>query len=276
MLLTKANLYHPFKDSSLRICLKETLESDDLNGFVLEDIYLYHQPVLDPVIASICSLIMTILLFLGEYLHHKILIMLKKENSILNHITMVFVYAQMILWPLVIFLITTTNIVHPLNKLIGQWFCTLLRFFVYLLLNIVISHSLIAALMRYVFIVHTSTVEVYGKEKFKKLFLLLSISIPLFITILKVNDGAELDGLSFINKCNGKHHEVFLTETSTLNVFKKNFREFGGYYQHDVYGQLFAFLKNLSSIASMSAMLIVGSNLTEGIIYYRLFCHMNK
>ena len=31
------------------------------------------------------------------------------------------------------------------------------------------------------------------------------------------------DTMSFINKCHGKHHKVFLIDTSTLNIAKRNF-----------------------------------------------------
>ena len=276
MILTKENLYHPFKGSVLGILSKETVSSENSTGHGLEDINLYHQPLVNPIIAALFTCIMISLLILAEYLQIKILKMLKKDDSILKDIIYLFAIAQIIYCPLLVFLITSTNFVYPLNKVIGQWFCNISQFVLYFLVNIISFHSLVNALMRYLFIVHTKKVELYGKEKLKKVFLLLSILIPLIVTLGKVNNGSTLDALSFINKCNAKDHDVFLFETSTLNVLKKGFCVVGDYNEIDVYSQGIAMLKQLSCIASSVLMFIMGSNLTEVIIYYRLFSYTNR
>ena len=276
MKLRRENLYHLFNNCFLGIFPKNTASPGNVTGFVLEDTFLYHQPVLDPVVATIFSSIWVILLVVGSYLHLRVLISLKQENGILKEITYIFVPVQMILWPFMSFVIASTNFLHPLNALIGDWFCSLSQFILYFLKNIIAFHSFFAALMRYLFIVHSSKVKLYGNKKMKKLFLCLSVMIPLSITIWKINNGAELDGMTFINKCNGKHHEAFLAETSTINVFKKSFCEFEIYHKGDVYGQMIMILKQISCMANTFVMIFIGSNITEGIIYYRLFSHMNR
>ena len=277
MIFTRDNLYNPFKDSLIGILHKETFAPENLTDFVIENINLYHQPVIEPKLATLFSIIMITLLVFGEYLHIKILRMLRKENSILRDITYVFVFANMTLCVLNVFLITSTNFVHPLNKIIGQWFCTMSRFFEYFLIDVMLLHSFCSALMRYLFLVHAPKVELYGKDKVQKAFLLSSILIPLLLALWKVNDGSELDSTSFINKCNGKHHEVFLVETSTLNVLKKNFCELGNTRKGtDLYGYVLSLLKQLSCVASTAVMLIMASKVTEGIIYYRLFSYTNR
>lgn len=235
MILKGVSLYRPFKDFVLGFLLKESFPSGNVTGCVLEEINLYHQPVAKPMLAALFSCIMITILILAEYLHIKIFKMLKKDKSVLKDITYTFVIGQVILCPLFMFLMISTNFIYPLHKVIGQWFCTISRFIVYFLFNITFSHSCFAALMRYVFIVYSKKAELYGKKKVKRWFLLLSILIPLIITIWKVNDGSELDALSFINKCNGKDHEVFLVEISTLHVLKKSFCGFGGSKEKDVF-----------------------------------------
>ena len=272
----RKNFYHPFQDSFLGVFPEEISSPGNISGFVLEDIDLYHQPVLDPIVATIFSIIWMIVLVLGLYLHFKILSGLKQETGILKDITGIFVPAQMIFWPLLSFFVATTNFVYPLNILIGEWFCSLSQFVISFLLSIISSHSLIAALMRYFFIVHSSKVELHGKTNIKKLFLFLSVMIPLCIAIGKLSSGARLGNMSFINKCNGKHHEAFLTETSTINVLKKSFCEIAIDYKGEIGGQVIMVLKQLSCMASTFSWVIMGSNVTEGIIYYRLFSHMNR
>ena len=90
-------------------------------------------------------------------------------------------------------------------------------------------HSCLSATMRYYFIVHTEKVNSFGKERVKNIFLVLSILIPLVVTIWKAIDGSEVDAMSFINKCYSRQHKVFLIETLTVNVFKKSFCEVEGY-----------------------------------------------
>ena len=276
MLPTSKNIYHPFRDSLLGFFENENIASGNGTGFALEDISLYYQPVPDPRIATLFSFIWLALFFVGEYLYIKVLIMIRKEKGILEKISTLFVTAIMILTPVVMILTITTNFVHPLNELLGQWFCTTARFIIYFLTNVVLCHSFVVAVTRYCFIVHTSKVESYGKEKVQKLCLCLGIIVPLCITLWKITDGAELDSLSFINKCNGKHHESFLIETSTLNVFKKSFCGLGSYDERNAYSRLTAILKQLFCLASSALIMLMGSNITEGIIYYRLFSYMNR
>ena len=276
MPLTQNNLYHPFRQSFLGFGIKHTGALVDANGSIVYDINLYYQPVHDPLISSFFAFVMALILFIGEYLHIKILLGLKKDTSILRNITIVFVSAQMILWPVHTLLITLTNFIHPLNEVFGQWICTTTWFMSYYLGNVIFSYSFNAALIRYIFIVHTKKAQSWGKEKVKRLFLFLSMVIPLLVTLFKASDGAELDALSFFNKCYGKHHNVFLVETSMLNIFKKSFCEMQSYDKGDVYGYFIALLKTILCTAGMTTMIIMGSNLFEALIYYRLFSYINR
>jgi hypothetical protein len=276
MPLSQNNLYHPFRDPLLGFSINNMASSLGENGSILYDIDLYYQPVQDPAVSSVFTSIMALILLIGVYLHTKLFVRLGKETGLVQNVTMVFVIAQMIHWPVTVSMITLTNFVHPLNDVIGQWICTTAWFVSYYLCNVISSHSFMAALMRYFYIVHHEKVKSWGKENFKRLFLFLVMFIPLLITICKANDGAELDSMSYFNKCYGKHHEVFLVETSTPNIFKKNFCEMEIYNEDDVYGHFIALVKQFLCAASLTTMLIVGSNLSEAFIYYRLFSYINR
>ena len=183
----------------------------------------------------------------------------------------------MVCWPVIFVLITATSLVHPLASITGEWFCTATWFVVYYLQFVISSHSLIAASMRYCFIVHTEKVEKYGTQKAKKLFLLLYICIPVFMIFWLANNGKEMDVLSFFNKCYGKHHKAFLIDTSTSNVLKRSFCGVQDVLEDSsFYERVAIVLKQLSCIASTTSTLIMGSNLTEGIIYFQLFRYMNR
>ena len=276
---TRNNFYHPFLNSSLRFLNYTNAKSQENEtfSFVLEHIDLYYQPVHHPITSSILLIFYTSLIFIGEYLHFKVLLVLKKDNGILKTVSRIFALAQMVMWPVIFLLIIATSLVHPLASIIGEWFCTATWFVVYYLQFVISSHSLIAASMRYCFIVHTEKVEKYGTQKAKKLFLLLYICIPVFMTFWTANNGNETDLMSFFNKCYGKHHKVFLIDTSTLNVLKRSFCGVQDVLEDSsFYERVVIVLKKLSCIASTTSTLIMGSNLTEGIIYFQLFRYMNR
>ena len=280
MILARSNFYHPFMDSSLGIFIgNEELQVQNVSRYILEDINLYHQPMQEPIWGSVFFIIMAIEVIIGIHLHKKVLVLLKKEKGILKNVTRTFVFAQMLCWPLTVFLITITNFIHPLKDVFGTWFCFLTWFLLYVLGNLIASYSFVAATMRYLFIVHPKKVKLLGKEMTKNLFHFLSILLPIIMTIgmiRKATDGSELDTFSFFNKCYGKDHRTFLRETSTLNIFKKNFCEMRSYDYMTVPEKTAAFLKQFFCIASTSTLIIMGSNLTEGIIYLRLFSHIQK
>ena len=143
-------------------------------------------------------------------------------------------------------------------------------------MNTIVFYSFIGAVMRYFFIVHTEKVNSYGKEKVKMIFLVLSILIPLTLRIWRVTDAAHLDALSYINRCYGRHHDSFLVETSTLNVLKKSFCQVANYENLKGNDKLMAIGRQIFCVGSTILSLVMGSNLTEGFIYYKLFSFMNK
>ena len=263
---TKSNIfYHPFENSSFGVFLSGELAA---GGFMLDDIDLYHQPVQDPLIATIFFIIRFMIIILGLYLHIKILALIKKENGLVRDVARLFAFVNMLLWPFWLLFTTSTDFIHPLNHVVGQWYCTLGWLVIYLFWTTTAFHSFIVSLMRYFCVVHQRRVEIFGKEKLKKLFFILSLTIPVLVVVWAGIEGSELDHMSFLNKCNAKHHKVFLIETSTLNVLKRNFCEFDTY-------SYSGFLRRISCIAKTTVMLIMGSNLSEAIIYFRIFVYIN-
>ena len=174
------------------------------------------------------------------------------------------------------FFINVKMLNHKKNNIPIAWFV------IYLSLNFSThTHALrqswgISSKVQF-FIVHNERVQLIGKQKVKKYFHVLSILVPLLITLWKAIDGSELDSFSMFNKCYGKHHRTFLVETSTINVFKKNFCNMPNYHNMNGYLEVIvAITKNILCLTSTCTILLFGSNLTEGIIYYLLFSYMNK
>ena len=168
MLLQPENTYHPFADSYISVFLKESVDSEGVVGQVIKDVNLYYQPVQVPLVAFIFLAIKLFLLVIAEFLQIKVFQLMKKEKGVVKNITQVFVCAQMLFWPFWIFFATLTDFIHPINRIFGSWFCHVSTFIFRLLTQIMSSHSLISALLRYVFIVREEVTHKHGKKNNKK------------------------------------------------------------------------------------------------------------
>ena len=277
MLFRAENLYHPFRNSSLGFFLKDTATSPETTfGQIIWDIDLYHQPIQIPLLSLIFFIIKLFLLSVGEYLLFRVYITIKKEAGLVKNVTTVFICAQLIFWPLWVFFATSTDFIHPLNQVVGEWYCSSGSFLFYFLGTIITSHSFITAVMRYVFVVQREKVEQCGKENLKKGFLFLSVFIPLLVATWEGIESAELDSMSFINKCRGKHHMVFLVETSTLNVAKRHFCSFEKYDTAGILGELSAILSQMSCITNKIVQITIGLNIAEGFLYFRTLSYISR
>ena len=276
-MLDSKNLYHPFSKSSFGLIFNNIVNDDSVIGNVIDDINLYYQPVQNPFIAISFVSLKLVILVAGGYLHIKVFRLMKKENGLLRHVTQLFVYSQMVFWPFLTLLTALTDFIHPMNEVAGQWFCNICSFLFYFLGSIITSHSFISALMRYFFIVRREMINGYGRERIKRIFLILSVILPLFIAVWEVVDGTELDGMSFINKCNGQHHKVFLLETSTLNVARRNFCGFENYDDSEgMLNQIRSIIHRLSCVVNRVITIVMGLNISEGLLYYRIWTHIYR
>ena len=276
MPLSLENLYHPFLNTSIGLFFDEQISKSDVVGSIIDDINLYYQPTQNPLIALLFIIIKTFILIVGGYLHVKVYKLMDKEKGILQKVTQLFVCANSAFWLFLTFFSGITDFIHPMNKVAGQWFCDTCEFIFYFLGNIMTFHSLVAAIMRYVFIIHRERVSTFGREKAMRLFFYLSFLIPLLVAFWEVVNGTELDSMSFINKCNGKHHKVFLLESSTTNVARRNFCGFEDYNYQDVWSQLVAWIRRFSCIANKIIMIAMGLNVVEGLLYWKIWAHIYR
>ena len=276
MFLKPENVFHPFQNTSLGVFLKNLIDEDSLRGLIIDEINLYYQPVQQPLVAITFLGIKLFLLVIGEYLQVKVYRLMEKEKGLVKNITQLLVGVQMIFWLFWVLFAAITDFIHPVKEIFGEWFCYGGAFVFRFLGNIITSHSFMSALMRYIFILHKETADKHGKEKIKNFFFLLSVLLPFLVATWEMVDGPELDGMSFINRCHGKHHRVFLTDTSTLNVAKRNFCAFDNYNTAGIWWKILALLRRISCVTNKAIQLVMGLNIAEGILYYRILSHMKR
>ena len=201
---------------------------------------------------------------------------MKRENGVTKEITQLLVYVQLFFWPFWIVFADFTAFIYPMKDVVGEWYCYLGSFLFYFLGNIIISHSFISAFTRYFFILHQDKVNLYGKQEVKRFFLLLSVLIPLFVALWESLKGSELDSMSFINKCHGKYHNVFLIDSSTINTAKRNFCAFEFNHSGGTWSKILAQIRQILCISNQLIQLILGLNVVEGFLYYKILSHINR
>ena len=280
MFLKNENFYHPFTKPFLGFGIDENHHhwhySKNHSRFVLEDIDLYFQPVEDPVI-SVIYLVLGILITINvEFVHFKLFSLANRENGLVKEVTQIYSLAYMIIMPILLLCSSGTDFMHPLNEVVGQWFCTIARFFGGLLWYIVTFHSFVVAFMRYLFMVHEVKVQKYGKEKIKKVLSFLSFFVPLSVVIWGVVENAELDPFLHINRCYGIDHKVFLVDASPLEFFNPYYCRLEISDSEGAYGHFLGVIRHISCIAKAFVSILMGFNFVEGVIYYKIFSHIKR
>ena len=266
--------YRPFQQSYFRFYSQSNDFQNDSFLNILNDIDLYHQPVEEPFTALSFFVLRCLFMILAEFFNFRVLLMVQKENSILTDVTKLQAYTIMIALPIRLVFITSTDFIHPLNEVVGQWVCSGYWFIEKISTQMVTCHSLTVALLRYSFIIHNDKVSVFGKEKLKKLFWYLTICIPIFTLLWVATDLKELDTSIWINRCNRKDHVKFLLQSwSSFGFIKTNF-EISNYQMVSYTEKAFMILRKISKIAQRIWMIILSSNIGEGIVYYKVIKHM--
>ena len=159
------------------------------------------------------------------WLCQELFLQIDKETCLVKDVTKVYACTQMVFLPIWFCFNSSTDFLHPLNEIIGQWFCTLGWFLVHFCGTIIAFYSFIVSIMRYYFIVYNERADKDGKKRAERMFYWLFIAIPLVTVLWEATNGSELDVMSAVNKCYGKDHKIFLIEQTTSAVYDTRQRE---------------------------------------------------
>lgn len=271
--------YRPFLQTSIGFFNQSLFDSSSQSFSsvnILSDINLYYQPLQQPIVGIIYLILRIIIIIAGEFLQIQVLKLLKRESSLVEEILKVFLYVQMVYWPLFVLFHTSTDFIHPLQEVFGSWYCIVGTFIIGYGMTLIIFHSFVVGLMRYTFIVHDEWVANFGKERAKRIFLWICILVPLIAVLWRRFGGQYVSAISSFNKCNGRHHLAFMIEdTVDSSTAKKNFCFFENYDGEDQ-NRFLAILKRTLCTLSSVLYLIMGFNFVEGIFYWKTIKHVNK
>ena len=270
------NLYHPYTRSFLGIVVRANSSPESILSDRIENIDLYYQPLLPPIVAAVGFVLKLLVVVFGEFVCIKILTRIKNDDTILNDITKLFVKMQMMFHPLSVVFMASTDFIHPLSEVVGKWYCSLGWFAFDIGYKFIAFYSFSTALMRYVFIFHQAKVEKYGKEKTKRIFYYLSIAIPVIISILNLVQAHEVGHRPSINKCYGTHHKAFLLDTSPFLSAQRTFWNPDEYELKGFLNFTIAITRRILKILTTCVSLLATLNLTEAFLYYKIIHFMNR
>ena len=82
--------------------------------------FIYQQPVEEPSIAMVFFAVRCVIVIMAELCNYRVVVMMRKDKSILNDVTKLQAYAIMVSMPIKLIFVTLTDFIHPLNEILGK------------------------------------------------------------------------------------------------------------------------------------------------------------
>ena len=219
--------------------------------------------------------IQAILYFAGLFIHIRIITVCWKDKEGKTWmIHMTHSISLMLYFAFHIPFFTFTNTIPNLaDQYTGEWFCYLASFITVYGFFIVTLNSLLIAVMKYVFIVHSEKALLYGNEKTQKLFFIINLILPLFLAVFACIT-RDFDSFSALNSCFGQTEQVL----AQYNTWSKNFEKFFlcnlNKEEDQSYGHTFYVVKQVLCAIKSIGVTLINTNLPEAFFYYKIFQKM--
>ena len=197
------------------------LLNEDLD--ILSSVELRSHTV-DPIISlTITTPIMVLLAASAVFIQVRTLQMLKHEHSVNNSLMVTQAKLHIIFWPFIVIVNALIENIYPMSEFTTPFFCTILSLFLYFFMISMILYSLYAAILRYLFCLHSEKVEKYGKSKLITLFYWIFYLHTVTWTLCTILTRFNLDHIPLINSCYGWQDQLFLLELGdTANIAKRH------------------------------------------------------
>ena len=134
-------------------------------------------------------------------------------------------------------------------------------------------NSLLIAVMKYVFIVHSEKVLLYGDTKTQKLFFIIDLTLPLFLAFFACIT-RDFDSFSELNSCFGQTEQVIAKYNTWTKSFEKFFLCNLNREQDQSYGYTFYVVKQVLCAINSIGLSLINTNIPEAFFYYKIFQKM--
>ena len=149
--------------------------------------------------------------------------LLKQENSVDNRMMVSQAKLHIVVWPFIVVINTLADNIYPLSNILTPHFCSVLSFFLYFCFYSMTLYSLYAALLRYLYCVHSDKVEKFGKTKLIALMYWMFYGHILSWTGYTLLTAFNLDHIPLINSCYGVLDKLWMMEGNLLEMVQRHF-----------------------------------------------------
>ena len=220
------------------------------------------------------------------YFHRLTYLMIQREKLEKGCVLMRYLllpYA--VITPIAFFLLITYAVVllnadSLPSHFLGNYFCHAYGILAHFAAIYIASFSLLAAVLRYWFIVNSISAKRFGEERLAKIFMMFHLIVPIIVSILNAVSKGEKDLLVWVNYCWGNIRETQNTESNEYQKVNHFFcgnnenvvaTRFGIDSSHFIISVLRTMCSGIKSLY-----LVFLSNILELFIYILIFRYLNR
>ena len=178
------------------------------------------------------------------------------------------------------FYIPFSRVTHVIPNLAGEytgeWICYVALFIITYAFAILSQNSLLVAVMKYIFIVHSIKALTYGNDRIKRLFFIIGLAVPISFAIFACLT-KDYESFAVVHSCFGQTEQVLKQydtwEKTFERIFLCNLNEDGNSPSQE---SIFYIVKQVLCVIRSTITTITNSNVPETFFYYKLFRTMNR
>ena len=219
--------------------------------------------------------------FIGVYIQVKIIIVSMKEKCVNWKVNIVHSIVMMIFFGIRISFEIITYFIPSLHLYTGIWFCYLILFINLFGAASLLSHSLVVAIYKYVYVMHYDFIISIGPNKASSISAWISIILPLMIGISFTARPSSFLLYSSVLNCLAMKVEK---DTHEHRTWSRKFRAYFmcGYVDstdHDVnkvWDRILDVITILGCSLTSSLLIVIMLNIFEVVCYCRLFAFARR
>ena len=213
---------------------------------------------------------------IGVFLQIKIILTLKRDQTMAWEIDVAHSIVLIVIFSSVSILDTVSYLQPTFNDFFGKWYCDVLLFENLFGFFEILFHSMYISFYKYIFIVHSESVNRVGQQKTKLLLLwsyfIVLVAWTLSLVVRENNLGEFSDTVSCsITNDRASHNktkEAFARHIFSCSIDDLDQTNMGNV----VINMLTKFVCTSQSLINVA----VALNVPEIFFYFRIFCHMNR
>ena len=165
-----------------------------------------------------------------------------------------------------------TYFIPSLATHLGNWICYVSAFISFFCFQAMVLHSLLIAIMKYIFIVHTWKARSFGEERIQRICLLVSFMYPVILSAVTILLSFFVPN-SFqvrpeVQNCFGKEYFASLNSNGKQILFCD--------IEISDNHSILSVLLKIVCIARSCLNTIIGTNIPEGFFYFMTFRSMKR